>query len=251
MVSQLGPLGDLDPPALVVREVQVKAVDLVERQQVDVALHLGRAEEVPGDVEHRAPPAEARRIGDASGGNGHRERPHAAQLDGPRQQLAQRLEAVEDARGVFGSYADALPPDREVVPFLGTRAGGLHLQANGTRCRCRGGVADLEPGFERGREQVGQIACDAPELGLLRRHLDHGILRDRERVARRHGHRRGPRDERRPFGGRSSRPALRLRQRRRAQAEGRAEEGDHQDAEGLAPRADGEGSQDRCHDTLR
>ena len=57
---------DLDAPALVVGEVQVQHVELVEREQVDVLLHLVDGEEVARDVEHRAAPGEARMIGDAA-----------------------------------------------------------------------------------------------------------------------------------------------------------------------------------------
>ena len=46
---------DLDPPALVVGEVQVQDVELVRGQQVDEAQHVVLGHEVPGDVEHAAP----------------------------------------------------------------------------------------------------------------------------------------------------------------------------------------------------
>ena len=51
---------DLDPPALVVGEVEVQAVEAEAGDDVDEALHVLDAEEVPRDVEHHAAPLEAR-----------------------------------------------------------------------------------------------------------------------------------------------------------------------------------------------
>jgi hypothetical protein len=60
------PRADREPPALVVGQVQVEAVQLVERHQVDQALHLVDAEEVACDVEHHPAPGEARAVVDRS-----------------------------------------------------------------------------------------------------------------------------------------------------------------------------------------
>ena len=60
--GQLRPLGDRDPPALVVGQVQVQDVELVERGEVDQAQDVVDAEEVARDVEHEAAPAVARRV---------------------------------------------------------------------------------------------------------------------------------------------------------------------------------------------
>ena len=48
--------------------MQVQAVHLVEREQVDVALHVVDGEEVARDVEHRAAPREAGPIDDVPSG---------------------------------------------------------------------------------------------------------------------------------------------------------------------------------------
>ena len=53
---QLRPGVDLQPPALIVGQVQVQDVELVERGEVDEAQDVVDAEEVPGDVEHDAAP---------------------------------------------------------------------------------------------------------------------------------------------------------------------------------------------------
>ena len=59
-LRQPRPRLDLDPPALVVGEVQVQPVEAEARDHVDEALHVLDAEEVPRDVEHHAAPLEAR-----------------------------------------------------------------------------------------------------------------------------------------------------------------------------------------------
>ncbi len=68
---QVRPGVDLDAPALVVGEMQVQAIELVVRNQVDVAFHILHAEEVTGHVEHRAAPREARDITDRKSGQTH------------------------------------------------------------------------------------------------------------------------------------------------------------------------------------
>ena len=75
---------DLDPPTLVVREVQVQDVGLVEAQDVDDPLHLGHVEEATGHVEGESPPGVPRSVD-------HGDRV----LRWCRQQLAQRGEAAE------------------------------------------------------------------------------------------------------------------------------------------------------------
>ena len=53
---------DLDPPALVVGEVQVQTVEAVRRDQVDDVPHVLRRKEVPRDVEHQTAPFVARPV---------------------------------------------------------------------------------------------------------------------------------------------------------------------------------------------
>src|SRR5690606_6342516 len=68
--GQLGPAVDLQAPALVVAEVQVHDIDLVQRDQIDEPFDVGRAEEVPGDVQHHAAPAEPRHVPHPHAGDG-------------------------------------------------------------------------------------------------------------------------------------------------------------------------------------
>ena len=53
------PAGHRQPPSLVVGEMEMEDVDLVQRDQIDVAEHVVDAEEVAGDVEHRPAVLEA------------------------------------------------------------------------------------------------------------------------------------------------------------------------------------------------
>lgn len=50
---------DLDPPALIVRQMEVEDVQFVRGHQIQIAQDAFLGHEVPGDVEHEAPPAEA------------------------------------------------------------------------------------------------------------------------------------------------------------------------------------------------
>src|SRR5690606_33735239 len=59
---------DLQPPPLVVGQVEVEHVELVHGHQVDEAQHPVLGHEVPGDVEHAPPPAEPRPVGDVHAG---------------------------------------------------------------------------------------------------------------------------------------------------------------------------------------
>ena len=61
---ELGIAGDVEPPALVVAEVEVEHVQLVPGEAVDEPRDLVRRIELPGDVEMRATEGEARRIVD-------------------------------------------------------------------------------------------------------------------------------------------------------------------------------------------
>jgi hypothetical protein len=81
---------DLDAPTLIVREVPVERVQLVPRQQVDVALHELDGHEMPGDIEVHPAILEARRIVDLDAAHWR------ARLD----QLPQRLQSVEESRRV-------------------------------------------------------------------------------------------------------------------------------------------------------
>ena len=62
---------DLDPPALVLRQVPVKAVDLVSGEHVDVVLHEVRPKEVTGNIQVHATVGETWRVFD----------PHSGDLD--------------------------------------------------------------------------------------------------------------------------------------------------------------------------
>ncbi len=170
---------DLDPPALVVRQVPVERVQLVQREEVDVLLHELLRHEVPRHVEVRPAPPEARRVLDPHGGQrpvgaGHVRRAE----DGRRQQLADRLHGVERAGEACGAHLDAVrrdlepvalraePGERRVVPE--DHAVPRRHRAHGHRQR----VAGRRPQVRRQppRGAVARLVRD-----------DHGVGRERER----------------------------------------------------------------------
>jgi hypothetical protein len=81
----------------------VQHVHLVHGEQVDVALDLPEAEEVPRHVEHGPAPGEPGLVGDVDAGDGPRPVLDGARLHARRQQLPQGLHGVEEpGRGAAG-----------------------------------------------------------------------------------------------------------------------------------------------------
>src|SRR5437762_13615996 len=101
--GELGEARDLDPPALVVREMEMEDIQLVPGDEVDRAQHGGLRMEVPRDVEHEPAVTEARSVHHAKG---------RQDQTGPRsrrgQEAVQRLEPGESARGRDAHDADTL-----------------------------------------------------------------------------------------------------------------------------------------------
>ena len=93
---------DLDPPPLIVGQVPVEDVEVVQRCQIDDPLHLFDGIERAPHVEHHAPVAQIRFVGDAD-----RREKHFGCFCGAHR-LAERLDAVEHA-GV------GLPADGDAV----------------------------------------------------------------------------------------------------------------------------------------
>ena len=95
---------DFDAPALVVGQVPVEAVDVVQREHVDEALHGVEGHEMARHVEVRTAIGEARRICHLAGR-------HFYALGGRLQHgqsLAQRLHAVEQPGVACALDADAV-----------------------------------------------------------------------------------------------------------------------------------------------
>ncbi len=177
--GQARPALDLDPPALVVGQVQVQRIDLVHHDLVDVALHLLRREEVPRHVEHGAAAREARVVHDPP----RRHRPRTvhdrAALDPRRQQLAQRLHAGEQALRRAGPDLDPVPVDVEPVALGAERVGHpAQLQRDDRavppvahRQRVAGGRA----------QHAGEVLGDLPGTavgvdGGVRRQVEHAAV---------------------------------------------------------------------------
>ena len=96
------PIGHRQPPTLVVGEMEVEDVDLVQRDQVDVAEHVIDAEEVTGDIEHRPAVLEARPVVDLGSGDCPRAGAHGPS---PRR----RPGASGAASSALGTGRPALP----------------------------------------------------------------------------------------------------------------------------------------------
>jgi hypothetical protein len=104
-VGQLRQAGDLDPPALVVSQVQVQAVQLVGRHLVQDRQDLGLGVEVAGHVDMQAAKVEARGVVQGQ----QRNRPPGVD------QLDQRGQAVGRAFGIGGQQFDPVRLDRQLV----------------------------------------------------------------------------------------------------------------------------------------
>ncbi len=107
---------DLDAPTLVVGQVEVEDVQLVPCREVDEAEDVGLREEVPGDVEHDAAPAEAGCVLDRRGRDGpvdaRHERPA---VDGGRQELGEGHRSGEGAGRVGRDDPHTLLAHRQAV----------------------------------------------------------------------------------------------------------------------------------------
>ncbi len=109
-LGELRVLLDLDPPALVVREVPVETVHLVTRHQVNVFLHEWHREEVAHHVQVHPAPCEARLVRNGVAGNGSRAFPLFQKLD-------QRATSTEKPFFIGRGQRDVVRSHLEAVPF--------------------------------------------------------------------------------------------------------------------------------------
>ena len=105
--------GNLDPPPLVIGQVQVEVIELELRRPVDDAEHRVDREEVARDIEHDAAVGKARGIRDRHG----RYPPSGRRgLD----QLHEGLDAIEQSRGIRPGHLDAVCGGDESVGLGGS-----------------------------------------------------------------------------------------------------------------------------------
>jgi len=132
-LGEARPTVDLEPPALVVGQVQVQHVQLVERQHVDDPLDLGDRHEPAHDVEAEPPPRQLGGVDEAGARDG---------AGTGRRQLQQRghapvhrlLRGAQDTGTGLG-HLQLVPLDVDVRP-VGPEPAGL--------ARRRGRGADLQ-----------------------------------------------------------------------------------------------------------
>ena len=99
----------------------MQPVELVERHQVDQPLDLVDAVEVPGDVEHRAAPGEARAVVDRPEPDPPWPGLPHVRLDSGGQQLPDRLHAPEQPRRTRRRERDGVTGYDQPVPLLAER----------------------------------------------------------------------------------------------------------------------------------
>jgi hypothetical protein len=151
-LRQFRQAGDLDPPALVVGQVQVQAVQLVGGHLVEDRQDLGLGMEVAGHVDVQAPKVEARRVVDGQ------QRDRALGID----QLGQRRQAVGRAFGIGGQDLDGPGLDRQPIAAGRQLLGGSQLDP---QRNAAGGLA--RPGLG----QMGQSGLQARARNAGQRHL--------------------------------------------------------------------------------
>jgi hypothetical protein len=83
---------DLDPPSLIVREMEVQDVETVHRQEIDETQDLPGGDEVPRHIEHgTAPPERGSVLDQHRGGRPRDPRDGSTAVDGVREQLQEGL----------------------------------------------------------------------------------------------------------------------------------------------------------------
>ena len=157
---------DLDAPSLVVRQVPVEDVHLVQRQQVERALHLFDREEMARHVEHQSPVGQGGAVVDRRGGQFHgTDLRRARRL--LRQELPQRLHRIEGPLRSAGHDVDPFRSDRQPVCVVreSVRPEEVHRSGRGLRrfggCRRRA--------EERQHRFAERIRRPAPRLQFVRR----------------------------------------------------------------------------------
>jgi len=172
VAGQLRPTVDRDPPSLVIGQVQVQDVQLVERDQVDVALDLVDAEEVPGDVEGGAAPGEPRTVHDPHGRD-----PPGAALDGRvldlrRQELAQGLDPAEQALGAARPQGHGDGAHLQLVPLVAELAVPGGLQDDAVALPLTTGAGHRQRVAGRPAQYAGEVGADAGGRRRARRAQD-------------------------------------------------------------------------------
>src|SRR5699024_7435170 len=113
--GEFGTGRDLDTPTLIVGQVQVEAVDLVERDLIDEGANVGGFEPVAGDVEHCAAPGIAGCIDDPDPGDRERLRSWLSAEDCGVEQMTEGLDGPDEAVVIGCAEAHLAVSDLERV----------------------------------------------------------------------------------------------------------------------------------------
>ncbi|CAM5227213.1 hypothetical protein STENM36S_07347 [Streptomyces tendae] len=158
-LGEPGTGGHRHPPALVVGEVEVEDVQLVQREQVDVAPQIGHRLEVPGHVEHGTAPGVAGYVGDLHGRQLPRHPAHRPPGQGVvGHELPHRLHSAQEPGRAGGPQQGALGAHGQAVPLLAEagqrRVEGEHEGAVGRGVQAQPGGRG-EEGAQQGRGRTG------------------------------------------------------------------------------------------------
>jgi len=168
---------DFDPPALVVGQVHLQAVEFVLGHHVDKPQHVVLGQEVPRRVDQQPAPREPRPVGDAKA-----RKAAGLALDWlrggkelGREQLAQGLDGVEQSRRFGRPEFDPLRADLQLVAFRAKLAvqGVVQLQRDARRLG-GAGFRQLQFAAQAGCQGVDQLAglrsgrSASPNLGVGR-----------------------------------------------------------------------------------
>ena len=108
--NELGPLWNLDAPALIVGKVPMESVHVVHSEQVDELLDKGHREKMAGTVEMHTPPGKTRSIRD-----GNRRELKDTLTFCYAQRLTKGLDAIEDTSRRTAKDIDAILADIKPV----------------------------------------------------------------------------------------------------------------------------------------
>ena len=131
----------LDPPGLIIGEVDGESVELVECEEIDNPLHLLYGEERADNVEMKAAPSEPRRIQNVLGVQHHGA---ICARRGRRQKLDEGRQPARDPDSLDTAHNDAISADLQQITLV---LGDLSVRGDADRRRQRvevGGAAKLD-----------------------------------------------------------------------------------------------------------
>ena len=163
---------DFQPPALVIRQVQVENVQFVQRHAIDTALDIVQGQKGTATIQHQTPPGEARAVPDAHARHFHTLFPRPVRFAFRRKHLAQRLDAVEQSRHCDRANANTIRRDHHLVAFWPQCPGRSQRQEYGVAPAAPGCDVDWHCPSRGARQQSAQLLANPPGPAVLCFHID-------------------------------------------------------------------------------